>query len=119
MHESQLAKKLVVTLEAVTKEKGAIGVKSVKIRLGGVHGVDPDAFRELFSLFAQGTAGESAHLEIEEVPPKAKCQKCGLAFIPHNHHPLCPQCGSLEIEVEAEPDLQILELALVVPEKSR
>ncbi|MCS7192896.1 MAG: hydrogenase maturation nickel metallochaperone HypA, partial [Armatimonadetes bacterium] len=84
--------------------------------LGGVHWVDPDAFRELFVLFSQGTKSELAQLEIEEAPPKARCQPCGFTFVPHDHHPLCPQCGSAEIEVEAEPDLQILELALVMPD---
>ncbi len=116
MHESQLAKKLVATLEAAVKEKGAVGVKFVKVKLGGVHWIDPDAFRELFSLFSQGKVSESTQLEIEEEPPKAKCQRCGLTFTPHDHHPLCPQCGANEIEVEAEPDLQILEVALIMPD---
>lgn len=115
MHESQLARKLVATLEAMVKEKGAKGVKSVKVRLGGVHWVDSEAFRELFSLFSQGTASEGTELVIEEAQPKAKCVKCGTTFVPHDHAPVCPQCGSSEIEVIAEPDLQVLEVSLLMP----
>ncbi|MFN3422845.1 MAG: hydrogenase maturation nickel metallochaperone HypA [Armatimonadota bacterium] len=115
MHESQLARKLVATLEAAVKEQGASGVKSVKVRLGGVHWVDSEAFRELFALFSQGTASEGTELIIEEAPPKAKCSQCGSTFIPHNHDPVCPQCGSKEIELVAEPDLQVLEISLLMP----
>lgn len=115
MHESQIARKLVAALEAAVREQGAKGVKSVKVRLGGVHWVDSEAFRELFSLFSQGTASEGAELEIEEAQPKAKCSQCGTTFVPHDHDPICPQCGSKEIEVVAEPDLQILEISLLMP----
>jgi len=115
VHESQLARKLVANLEATVKERGARGVKSVKVRLGGVHWVDSEAFRELFALFAQGTASEGAELEIEEAPPKAKCSRCGETFVPHDHDPACPKCGSREIEIVAEPDLQILEVSLLMP----
>jgi len=51
VHESQLARRLVATLEEAVRSQGAKGVKSVKVRLGGVHWVDPDAFRELFGFF--------------------------------------------------------------------
>ncbi len=115
MHESQLARRLVATLEATVKERGALRVESVKVRLGGVHWVDPDAFRELFTLFAQGTVSEGAALEVEEAPPKAVCRSCQTTFIPHDHHPHCPNCGSHDLEVTAEPDLQILEVSLVIP----
>ncbi|MGQ9463968.1 MAG: hydrogenase maturation nickel metallochaperone HypA/HybF [Candidatus Fervidibacter sp.] len=113
MHESELARKLVAVLEATVKERGAKGVKSVKVRLGGIHWIDTDAFRELFSLFSQGTVSETAELEIEEAPPKAKCLQCGTIFVPHDHHPVCPQCGSNDLEVTAEPDMQILELSIL------
>ena len=114
MHESQLARKLVATLEATVKEQGAKGIKSVKVRLGGVHWIDSEAFQELFSLFSQGTASEGAELVIEEAQPKGRCIQCGTIFIPHDHDPVCPQCGSSEIEVIAEPDMQILEISLIM-----
>jgi hydrogenase nickel incorporation protein HypA/HybF len=115
VHESQLARRLVATLEEAVRSQGAKGVKSVKVRLGGVHWVDPDAFRELFGLFSQGTSCEAAELIVEEAPPKAKCSQCGTTFTPHDHHPICPQCSSKEIEIVAEPDLQILEMSLIMP----
>jgi hydrogenase nickel incorporation protein HypA/HybF len=115
MHESQLARRLVATLEEAVRSQEAKGVKSVKVRLGGVHWVDPDAFRELFGLFSQGKSCEAAELIVEEAPPKAKCSQCGTTFTPHDHHPICPQCGSKEIEIIAEPDLQILEMSLIMP----
>lgn len=115
MHESQLARKLVATLEEAVKGQGAKGVKSVKVRLGGVHWVDPEAFRELFFLFSQGTACEGTELIIEEAHPKAKCTQCSTTFVPHDHDLICPQCGSREIEVVAEPDLQILEVSMLMP----
>lgn len=115
MHESQLAKRLVAILEETAKSQGARGVKSVKVQLGGVHWIDPDAFSELFDLFSRGTSCEGAELIIEEAPPKAKCLHCGSTFTPHDHHPFCPQCHSREIEITAEPDLKVLELSLLMP----
>ncbi|MCS7185621.1 MAG: hydrogenase maturation nickel metallochaperone HypA [Armatimonadetes bacterium] len=115
MHESQLARKLVATLEAAVKERSAKSVKSVKVRLGGVHWIDSEAFRELFALFSQGTTCEGAELFVEEAQPKAKCLQCGTNFVPHDHDPACPRCGSSEIEIDAEPDLQILEISLLMP----
>ena len=115
MHESQRARRLVATLEAAVKERGALRVQAVKVRLGGVHWVDPNAFRELFTLFAQGTVSEGATLEVEEAPPKAVCRQCHTSFVPHDHHPRCPHCGSHDLEVTAEPDLQVLAVSLVMP----
>jgi hydrogenase nickel incorporation protein HypA/HybF len=81
VHESQLARRLVATLEEAVRSQGAKGVKSVKVRLGGVHWIDPDAFRELFGLFSQGTSCEAAELIVEEAPPKGK-----VLSMRHNFH---------------------------------
>ncbi len=115
MHESGLARRLVATLDAAAKERGAVRVQSVKVRLGGVHWVDPNAFQEFFRLFAQGTLCEDAIVEVEEAPPKAICQNCQTTFVPRDHHPVCPSCGSHDLTVEAEPDMEVLEAQLLVP----
>ncbi|MCS7224411.1 MAG: hydrogenase/urease maturation nickel metallochaperone HypA [Armatimonadetes bacterium] len=119
MHEAQLVRSLIGTLRKMSKEKGATAVRSIKVRLGGTHWLDPEAFQCLFEQLSIGTICQGADLTITEQPPRAVCLSCSFGFLPLDHDVRCPKCRSSDIEIEAAPDLEILEVQFVIPQLSQ
>ncbi len=117
MHEGQLVRRLIQSVRRQAKEKGAIGIQSIKVRLGGHHWLDPEAFQILFEQMSAGTSCQGADLTIVEQPPRAVCRSCSFDFLPLDHKPFCPRCKALNVEIRAAPDLEVLEVKFVIPKK--
>jgi hydrogenase nickel incorporation protein HypA/HybF len=78
----------------------------VRLRIGELSGVVPEAVEFCFEAAAHGTVVEGARLEIETVPGRCRCRDCGREFRPDDLILLCT-CGSARVTVLAGEDLQI------------
>ena len=71
----------------------------VRLRVGRLSGVVPDAVRFCFDLVTEGTLAEGAALEIEEPAGRGACRTCGRPTSTcATGAPLC-ECGSADVEV--------------------
>ena len=75
MHELALAD---AVLEIVREHARGRRVTSVGVKVGRLRQVVPDALEFSFELLAAGTNVEGAALEIEHVPVRVECSRCGL-----------------------------------------
>jgi len=102
MHE--LASVQSVVVELLEKKP-----KKARVLLGKMMS-DTEHFKEMFSVFAEGTPAADVELEIVSVPVKAKCP-CGfegeIEIPSHTHFVRCPKCNKIcdvlsgnEIKVE-------------------
>ena len=91
--------------ERVGKER----VTRVRLEVGRLTAVVPDAMRFCFEVCARGTSLEGAVLQIDEVPGRIRCARCGDETELADPIPLCP-CGSAEVEVIAGRELRIKEV---------
>lgn len=106
MHEMALTQSVV---EAVCEHAAGRRVHSVKLEVGALCAVVPDAMAFCFDLATEGTVAAGARLDIDTTPGLARCRSCAAEFELPDLIPLCP-CGSADVEVTAGRDLRILSM---------
>ncbi|MCW2704562.1 MAG: hypA [Blastococcus sp.] len=111
MHELAITQSVV---DAVTERTGTAPVTVVRLRVGRLAGVVPDAMRFCFELVTAGTPLEGAELEIEEPEGRGRCRTCGAEFPLPDLVLLC-DCGSADVEVLAGRELAIASVVLATP----
>jgi hydrogenase nickel incorporation protein HypA/HybF len=65
MHEMTLMNDLVGRIEALARERGALRVSAVRVRLGALSHISPEHFREHFDARCRGTVAEGARLVVD------------------------------------------------------
>jgi hydrogenase nickel incorporation protein HypA/HybF len=111
MHELAITQSVV---DAVTERTGDARVVRVRVRVGRLAGVVPDAMRFCFELVTAGTPLDGAALEFEQPEGRGHCRTCGAAFVLADLILLCP-CGSADVEVVAGRELAVASVVLSVP----
>ena len=111
MHELGITQGVV---DAVTERTGDAPVAGVRLRVGRLAGVVPDAMRFCFELVTAGTPLEGAELEIEEPEGRGRCRTCGAEFPLPDLVLLC-DCGSADVEILAGRELAIASVVLATP----
>jgi len=114
MHELSIVTSLFEVLEEKARENKAAKVVGVKLKLGKLAGVVPELLRTAFDTYKQGTIAAEATLEIEEVPLKLRCRKCGAVIERDEFVLVCPSCGSTELEILEGMDLLLDKLDLEI-----
>jgi hydrogenase nickel incorporation protein HypA/HybF len=103
MHELALAESVV---SAVLERTGGQHVSVVRLRVGRMAGVVPDALTFCFELAAAGTPLAGAALEIEDEAGRAHCRTCGSDFAMADQFLLC-DCGSADVELLSGRELTV------------
>jgi hydrogenase nickel incorporation protein HypA/HybF len=103
MHELSITQSVV---DAVLDHGHGARVLSVRVRVGSLSGVVPDAMRFYFELITAGTTLQDVRLEIVQPPGTAHCSSCGLDFSLTDLVLLCP-CGSADVAVLTGRELEI------------
>jgi hydrogenase nickel incorporation protein HypA/HybF len=111
MHELAITQSVV---DAVTERTGSAPVAAVRVRVGRLAGVVPDAMRFCFELVTAGTPVEGAVLEIEQPEGRGRCRTCGEEFLLPDLVLLCP-CGSADVEVLAGRELAVASVVMAAP----
>lgn len=103
MHELSITQDVVRTVVEHTDGRTVTGVR---LRIGTLSGVVPDAIRFCFDLATAGTPLAGARLEIEDEPGRGRCRACGCEFAMPDLLPRCP-CGATDAEVVAGRSLMV------------
>jgi hydrogenase nickel incorporation protein HypA/HybF len=111
MHELAITQGVV---DVVTERTGTAPVTTVRVRVGRLSGVVPDAMRFCFDLVTAGTPLDGAVLEIEQPEGRARCRSCGAEFELADLVLLC-ECGSADVEVLAGRELAVASVTLAGP----
>ncbi|BBZ61235.1 hydrogenase nickel incorporation protein HypA [Mycolicibacterium monacense] len=106
MHEMAITQSVV---DAVCDHAAGRRVHSVRLEVGALCAVVPDAMRFCFELATEGTAADGARLDLDVRPGLARCRTCDTDFELTDLILLCP-CGSADVEVRAGRDLRILSM---------
>jgi hydrogenase nickel incorporation protein HypA/HybF len=106
VHELSITQSVVT---AVTQRLHDAQVRRIRLEVGRLSGLVPDAVRFCFEMVATGTTCEGAALEIDEPPGLARCRTCGADFETGEVLPLC-ECGSADVEVRGGRELRIREV---------
>jgi hydrogenase nickel incorporation protein HypA/HybF len=93
-------------VDQVTQRLPDAKVTCVRLEIGALSGVVPDALLFCFDLATEGTNMQGARLEITETSGRCRCRACGAEYEPDGQILLCP-CGSAEAQVLAGEELMI------------
>lgn len=108
MHELAITQSVV---DAVIQRTREARVSCVRLRVGQLSGVVPDAMRFCFDLVTDGTPLAGARLEIDEPGGRARCRTCADEFAQSDLILLCG-CGSADVEVVAGRELAVASVEL-------
>lgn len=103
MHELAIAESVVSQVLERTHDRH---VSVVRLRVGRLAGVVPDALEFCFELAAGGTPLAGASLEIVEASGVARCRSCDTDFELVDPILLC-DCGSADVELVSGRELQV------------
>jgi hydrogenase nickel incorporation protein HypA/HybF len=103
MHELAIAESVVSSVLERTEDRH---VAVVRLRVGRLAGVVPDALSFCFELAAAGTTLAGATLEIIEEHGRAHCRACAADFTLDDPILLC-ECGSADVELLSGRELMV------------
>jgi len=107
MHELSLMEEAVRMAVATARESGGRRVLSLRLRIGEMSGVVPDAMQFAFDIVCRDTIAAGATLEIEPVPATCWCAACEREFPQAELSCECPACHNFSGELRRGRELEI------------
>jgi len=104
VHELGLCSSIV---DVVERRAGDRPVASVRVRVGRLHHVHPEAFEQSFAIAAMGTVADGSVAELVLVPITAACGTCTARWEAPDIPVACPGCGGLAIEIVGGDELTL------------
>jgi hydrogenase nickel incorporation protein HypA/HybF len=113
MHEFSIMQSTLETAAQKTRAAGATRIHRLKLRIGKLSGVVPEALRFAFDALKTGSPAAGAELEIEEVPAVCWCAGCAAEFETADLTYECPRCHqpSGDLRRGSEMELTSLEIS--------
>jgi hydrogenase nickel incorporation protein HypA/HybF len=113
MHELSLAMGIVDAISEAAVKAGAARVVRVKLRVGILSGVVPDALRFSYEVACQDTLLDGSILEMESVPLTIWCADCAAeTALPDQRRFQCPRCGKPSGAVRHGRELEVAEMEI-------
>lgn len=112
MHELSICQSLLGQVQTVAVENNARSVELIRVRVGGLSGVEPSLLEHAFEIARAGTVASQAELEIEEGPIVVKCRECGASGAVPPNRLICPFCGDWRVNVTEGEDLMLLSVEI-------
>lgn len=94
------------------KSSGANRVLALRLRVGTLSGVVPEALRFAFDVVCRDTIAEGASLELTTVPAAAWCPACSAEFECADFINECPRCHNLNGELKRGRELEIASIEI-------
>ena len=110
MHEVSIMTEALRMAMDAAKSAGATRVLKLRLRIGSLSGVVPEALRFAFDVVVQGTMAEGATLEIETVRAACWCATCQAEFECENFFNECPRCHDVSGELRRGRELEIADV---------
>jgi hydrogenase nickel incorporation protein HypA/HybF len=112
MHESVIAQSLLEIIEEEAGRHGGTKVTRVKVLIGKLSGVVPEALRFAFEAITTDSIAEGALLEIEEVPLRIRCNQCRKTHVIDGPFIICPDCEGADVKMVTGRELELRTMEL-------
>ena len=113
MHEMSLCESILQILEAEAQKQSFSRVNLVRLEIGTLSHVEPEAMRFCFNAVTRGTLADQASLEILEPPGEAWCMDCEKTVSIAKRYDPCPDCNGHKLTVTAGDEMKIKDLEVV------
>ena len=112
MHELSIMKNALDLALEQAEQAGATRIRAVRLRVGALSGVVPDALQFAFGALSQGTLAQDAQLAIESVPARFWCANCTREFQSDDMMAECPACRRLSADLRGGRELELTSLEI-------
>ena len=111
MHEVSIASNIFrIVLSELEKQPNSPDLKIVKLKVGRLTAVVPDALEFAWNAIIKGSPLDGSQLEMEEIPILLKCHDCGNEFKIDDPVFICTDCSSTNTELLSGDELDIISL---------
>jgi hydrogenase nickel incorporation protein HypA/HybF len=112
MHELSIMESALGLAVEQARQAGAKRVHVIRLRIGALSGVVPEALEFAFEALTPGTAAEGARLDVEHIPARFWCGTCTREFEAENMFPECPGCQRPSAELRAGREMELASLEI-------
>ncbi|MGE5369381.1 MAG: hydrogenase maturation nickel metallochaperone HypA [Chloroflexota bacterium] len=110
MHEMALTESIVEIVSEEARRHASNKVRVVRLLIGALAHVEPEALRFCFDAVSRDTIAEGATLDIVRAPGEGWCLDCGKTVAIEERFGACPECGGRHVQMTSGDDLRVLEL---------
>ncbi len=112
MHEMSLMESVREIVDEAARVNGAVRVTMVRLQIGALASVEPQALRFAFDVVMKGGPAETAVLEIDRVAGTAWCWDCSAAVALGAGEVACPACQGHRLQVTGGTEMRVHEIDL-------
>jgi hydrogenase nickel incorporation protein HypA/HybF len=112
MHEFSIMQSTLETAAQKTRAAEATQIHRLKVRVGKLSGVVPEALRFAFDALKAGSPAAHAEFEIEEVPAVCWCADCADEFETADLKYECPRCHQPSGDLRRGLELELTSLEI-------
>jgi hydrogenase nickel incorporation protein HypA/HybF len=111
MHELSVAQRILEIAEEKARGSGLCRITGIKVRIGSLTTVVPEALDFCFGFAREDTLAGNANLIIEKIQAEARCNSCKLVFpVEQSFFLVCPSCGSSDTSLLKGTELDLLSI---------
>jgi hydrogenase nickel incorporation protein HypA/HybF len=110
MHEVGIMESVLEIAESQARASGALRILEIKIRVGRMTGIVPEALEHAFAVLREGTIAAAARLDVEFVPGAFWCVTCAAEFDSDDLIGGCPTCHDPSFDMRRGRELDVVSL---------
>jgi hydrogenase nickel incorporation protein HypA/HybF len=112
MHELSIMESALNLALDHARQAGGSRLYGIRLRIGALSGVVPEALQFAFEALTPGTAAEGAELSIEQVPARFWCAGCAREFQSEDMFADCPDCHQPSGDLRAGREMELASLEI-------
>ena len=112
VHEMALAESVLQIVEDTARKHAVTRVRSVRLEIGQLSHVEPEALRFAFDVVTRHGIADGARLEIDATQGVAWCIKCCETVPLARLGEACPRCGSYQLQVTGGDDMRVKDIEI-------
>jgi hydrogenase nickel incorporation protein HypA/HybF len=112
MHELSIMEGALNQVLDEARKAGAHRVLEIRLRLGALSSVVPEALQFAFEALSEGTLAEHGQLTIERVPARFWCVTCHQEFEASKLFAECPTCQQPSRELRTGREMELVSMEI-------
>jgi len=110
MHEMALAEGILQIVEDAAAQQDFKRVTEVRLEIGALSGVEPDALTFCLEAVFKGSVAEGARVELERLPGQGFCLACAETVAVAALYDACPKCGGYQVQATGGTEMRVKDL---------
>jgi hydrogenase nickel incorporation protein HypA/HybF len=112
MHEMSLAVEVLHIVEDMARREGAQRVTLIRLEIGTLAAVMPEALCFCFDAVARGTLADGAQLQLSERPALGRCGGCGQTMPLQTLYDACADCGATAMQLMQGNEMRVVSMQI-------